>query len=583
MGEMLRLAENPLFVKHLRARMRRSAVISSVVVVLFLCICIMVIEYFQKEAMKFAARGGPPVDYNVGMWMMAAMQALLLNLMGGSQVAQSISGVKESGILDYHRITPLPSRVQALGFLLGAPIREYLLYITTLPFALGLCLWSNNVGVGGFAKIVLVQVGFALFSHSIALLVGLSSKQGKGARGASGRYIGIMVGIGIMSNTISGIGILEKDRYVGPSLLSPLPVVIDVLSPQLNRQRVVQRPQQPQQQLPQPQMKGQMPKGGFQQPPQQFPQQVVFEPVPEAKFMGIEFPLVVQTLIVQGMLICFIFMGCSRKVRSNRIPTFSKPQAVLFFAALLFLILGTIWGIRQEVVLIGNVYVVTALGCMLLSLSTQGWGDIGRGYQRAVAQGRSGPPPWSDLASNHLIVVSFALIMGLFSVLAYQAIDRNGPAVFMGNLPVESFIPMFGISIGTVIAVGFLIQFCHLKYQRPAVHVGFFLFFLWLATLIVGIIMSAYQMKEAFYAFAITPITSISMVSILEVNQNKGMLNINVEDVRMVAYFSTGLQVVLFLWLSTMRERRLKAGVQAEQFEDSQRILNAERPADETD
>ena len=54
-----------------------------------------------------------------------------------------------SGILDFHRVSPLTPAELTLGFFFGAPIREYVLFACTLPFA-ALCLAFGVPSVHGF-------------------------------------------------------------------------------------------------------------------------------------------------------------------------------------------------------------------------------------------------------------------------------------------------------------------------------------------------------------------------------------------------------------------------------------------------
>ncbi len=65
--------------------------------------------------------------------MTRILQTIILVIVGATQVAGSVGGVRESNILDFHRISPLPPLATTLGFFLGAPIREYILFALTLP------------------------------------------------------------------------------------------------------------------------------------------------------------------------------------------------------------------------------------------------------------------------------------------------------------------------------------------------------------------------------------------------------------------------------------------------------------------
>jgi hypothetical protein len=64
------------------------------------------------------------------------LQTVILAVMGASQISSSMSKARELGILDFHRVSPMPAYSLALGFFFGAPIREYLMFAATLPFSI---------------------------------------------------------------------------------------------------------------------------------------------------------------------------------------------------------------------------------------------------------------------------------------------------------------------------------------------------------------------------------------------------------------------------------------------------------------
>ena len=71
-------------------------------------------------------------------WLLA-LQAVILVVMGASQVGSSVGAARASGILDFHRVSPLTPAELTLGFFFGAPVREYVLFACTLPLSV-LCL-----------------------------------------------------------------------------------------------------------------------------------------------------------------------------------------------------------------------------------------------------------------------------------------------------------------------------------------------------------------------------------------------------------------------------------------------------------
>ena len=86
MREFFDLANNPLFVKHLRSRLRRSALLPGAVVVIFLSLTIVWINSQAKTP------NNP--DPDIGSQMFFWLQGFLLVLLGGSQVASSIAQIR---------------------------------------------------------------------------------------------------------------------------------------------------------------------------------------------------------------------------------------------------------------------------------------------------------------------------------------------------------------------------------------------------------------------------------------------------------------------------------------------------------
>ncbi|HLQ46207.1 MAG TPA: hypothetical protein VK137_15805, partial [Planctomycetaceae bacterium] len=119
------LFDNPILIKHVRSRLRRTHRTSLVLVVVIICGCLLwggLQQGIGLQQVIGLQQGGLFVTY-------FALQGLCLHVIGMSQVASSIGQVNDSGVLDFHRISPLPPMTTALGFVLGAPIREYLVAV----------------------------------------------------------------------------------------------------------------------------------------------------------------------------------------------------------------------------------------------------------------------------------------------------------------------------------------------------------------------------------------------------------------------------------------------------------------------
>src|SRR5690348_6375028 len=131
------LPDNPILVKHVRSRLRRQQLFPSMAATALLCAMILWIGIAASS-----------VQNGIAFGFLVFFQAGLLFLGGASQVGTSVAGAREAGVLDFHRISPVPPAALALGFLLGGPVREYVLFLCTLPFAIAFVAlgWPSPLG-----------------------------------------------------------------------------------------------------------------------------------------------------------------------------------------------------------------------------------------------------------------------------------------------------------------------------------------------------------------------------------------------------------------------------------------------------
>ena len=174
--------DNPILVKHSRSRLRKMHLWPSVGVVTILALSIVLLGYEYN-----GLNGGQTFG---GLMM---LQIVILGFMGASQVASSVNKAKESGILDFHRVSPMPPFSLALGFFFGAPIREYAMFAATLPFSL-VCVFMGRPTPLGFFQLMVPLVLAAWLLHAISLLNALAGKGGKtGSRGIVGLVVFLFV------------------------------------------------------------------------------------------------------------------------------------------------------------------------------------------------------------------------------------------------------------------------------------------------------------------------------------------------------------------------------------------------------
>jgi hypothetical protein len=364
--------DNPLLVKYIRTRLRRPALWQSILV---LAVITGLIVFWD------VARGTWPSPF---LFMANGLvQSVILSLIGTSQVVASVGSARESGILDFHRITPEPPSSVTAGFFLGAPIREYLLFLLTLPLSL-LCVAGGQGQLGAPTWTDLIQsiAGILFVSwllHAVGMLSALTtSRPGK---------------------SVSGIQVVIVIAFVylfGFSVSS------------LNQ---VQTP------------------GRF--------------PSPVATFYGIDMAWSIGVALLAVPLTSFALTASTRRVRSERAHTLSKSEAIAFMATMAVLVLGFSWklGMFPWVV-----YLLVGTGLLACGPTAPLRGEYARGVRRALRSEHRHLPFWDDLALNRVaLALICGVVLVSASVAQYslagEAVDRSDTSltVAVAVLTVASF------------------------------------------------------------------------------------------------------------------------------------------------
>lgn len=167
--------DNPVLIKHVRSRLRPGQAIPWFVVVAVLCVSTCWAGYELNWLINAQALG-----------MITGLQVFLLLFIGSAQVSASATKARTSGILDFHRVAPLPPLHLMLGFFLGGPVREYALFACTLPFAL-FCAYQAPIGIPGYLLFLIPLMLGCWIGHGLGLLNSLLGKAaGSTARGVLG-------------------------------------------------------------------------------------------------------------------------------------------------------------------------------------------------------------------------------------------------------------------------------------------------------------------------------------------------------------------------------------------------------------
>jgi hypothetical protein len=171
-------------------------------------------------------------------WIVA-IQVVILTVMGAGQVNASVNGARASGILDFHRVSPMTPTELTLGFFFGAPIREYVLFAATIPFTV-LCMAFGVPSFRGFLQLMIIIVTSSWMIYGLMLLNGLMSR----AKTPSGGIVGIVVFVFfffsfIFTGAQFSVNVVENDHrlnffgvslpWLPVALLYQLPVLFFLL------------------------------------------------------------------------------------------------------------------------------------------------------------------------------------------------------------------------------------------------------------------------------------------------------------------------------------------------------------------
>jgi hypothetical protein len=481
--------DNPIFFKHVRSRLRRPSLVTALVITLSLCLCI--------------AWGGFELDaYRTGSAFGAfyALGAVILGIMGASQINHSVFSARASGIMDFHRVSPISPTELALGFFFGAPVREYLLFACTLPF-LFLCVAMGTPDFRGLVQLLIVLLSTSWVLHGLALVCASIFRRPVGSRGP----MGIVVFLSLMGGSASsGIGHLAD----------------------------------------------------------------IVEREPRIDFFGISLPWVAFFLLYQAPLLLFFFLAARRKMESERLHPFSKPQAAAAMATLGVLILGGPWNQSEfEVLPIVLLYVLVIIGIMLSALVTASQAEYIKGLRRAIKLGWPRLSPWHDLAPNRIVLMVICSIVLVTATVAWRQVESSGDGT-RGSIFVT--YPL-AIANGVLVVAyfGLAAQFFLLRFgRRGSSFLALFLFLAWIVPLILGVITMFDQSGEfapSKFLFALSPVTGLTLSSGVAMGVGNQLLG-----VKAAAITPSLLYTFVFNSLLTGARRRVQRAVLATAARPSQ-------------
>lgn len=441
---LYRVLDNPLLVKHMRSRLRPAPTLSSILIVIVVACMIL----WGGAAVGSVGRGLP---------LLLSMQGVILLLLGTSQVGASAGAARDSGILEFHRVSPVRPVDLALGFLLGAPIREYYMAAVVTPFAL-VAAAASEVGIGGYAILWGLLISSSLLFHSLALIGGLVG----GKRGNVGIVFVILCHM-FAPSTFGGIAL--------PGALTLTPAFLEL-----------------------------------QNSTREFVGNFALRP----RFFGQDVPMWIQSYAYQVPLFIMVFLCCVRRMSAADRPIYSKSQAALVLLAFGVLSMAAVvnsgaqWIAEAGPIVLSYVLWIAGMGMALAVTPTRG--DWKNGIRRAMRLGQRRPHPLHDWAANSVCMIVYTVIVAGVLTFPFVVIVPSfsmQDARWMRTVAIASF---------TVLYFGWGLQYFYLRLGKVGpVLFALLLFFLWLVPLMLGGVLAVQGLSDtAAILRDMTPVVGIA-------------------------------------------------------------------------
>ena len=173
---------NPLILRGIRERLRLKHLIAAGLFSLILSSTIYFTAYLNE------ANGGWNYNEQTGQMeqeepspvkgarhaftFLLSLQGFYLMFLGTGRVAAISAEEKESGLMDYQRMTPMNPFSKILGYLFGLPAREYYMFALTLPFLLH-CIIVGELAFENILHLYFVFFSSVVLYHLTAHVIGL--------------------------------------------------------------------------------------------------------------------------------------------------------------------------------------------------------------------------------------------------------------------------------------------------------------------------------------------------------------------------------------------------------------------------
>ena len=426
---------NPIFRRYCRSRLRWQGL--GVGVLLALLISGFIVG--MSNSIGIHQEMTPSDSARPAVIALLVFQSLILFVLGTAQVAGGMTAERDEAVIDYQRLIPMSPLPKVLGYLFGLPVREYVMFLVTLPFT-AWCLWRGGISWHVWLPLYGVMFSSTLLYHFTGLLTGTVVKNRRWA---------FLTSIGLVFLLYTVIPQAAKFGLVFFKYLTITPVYMESLPYLL------------------PKTAGAAMK-------------TVQNLMPTVKFFNLDFSESVFTWFSQGgLVLTFIIMLC-RKWRRAESHLLGKVWAAGFFVWVQILFLGNALPLIDsgslfpsrgfsrmvrflpnwkpdpaEAVLMSGIYgfVTLALIYILATIITPSADHQIRGWRRARKQGETSLPFLSDAST------------AFWSVLVMALAGAGGWFVFTRALVESRWFPGHVVPLGTLGYFAAVLLACGIGFQ----------------------------------------------------------------------------------------------------------------------
>ena len=514
---------NPLILKGIRENLRLKHLIAAGLFSLIVCSTLYLTAYLngsegrwvQDPTTKEWGKGEsiPVNGARNAFTFLLALQGFYLMFLGTGRVASITAEERESGLLDYQRMTPMNPLSKIAGYIFGIPAREYYMFFFTIPF-LGHAILVGKLPLANIIQLYSVFFCSVILYHLTAHAVGLVVPKPRAASWVSrivvlGLYV-VLPGLGQ-----AGISFL--------SFLTILPTYFGKILPILQKEGIEQISRMDY-------------KSNFVE---------FWQDVP---FFDLTISPTTFTFLMQGLLILTLLVTGYRKWKNQSLPALSKASAFVIFFIFQFLLLGCLWTFfdkgeasgligqefsansfkgREDDMIGGLILVISIFFSLsllfilcLVNICCPNRHLYLKGIQRVAKFNLPRIPRTADESSGLGVV----LILGLITLFTYFALI---------NLALNSDFWALGssfLSLCIIPAAILFLTICYLQASREQwFNLGFwgFIGLLWitplLASLVLGVGWGEENMGVILKLLAINP---LSIISLHWISENSEMIGL---------------------------------------------------------